>query len=74
MNRDGLVQRKAAAQSSLAGGATEYDGEQEDDCKYKPDDEEDKDCKEMRLTLMEEILLLGLKDKEARIPSQSDSF
>uniref|UniRef100_A0A8C5WIE4 Golgi phosphoprotein 3 like n=1 Tax=Leptobrachium leishanense TaxID=445787 RepID=A0A8C5WIE4_9ANUR len=35
-----------------------------DDSSKDNDDETSSDCKDMRLTLMEEVLLLGLKDKE----------
>lgn len=35
-----------------------------DDGSKEKDDESSGDCKDMRLTLMEEVLLLGLKDKE----------
>ncbi|XP_048733422.2 Golgi phosphoprotein 3 homolog sauron-like [Ostrea edulis] len=57
----GLVQRKTATVQSVGadGGVEERDDEG-----YTPDEEEDHDSKETRLTLMEEILLLGLKDRE----------
>ncbi|KAM8921132.1 Golgi phosphoprotein 3-like [Pelodytes ibericus] len=35
-----------------------------DDSSKEKDEESSSDCKDMRLTLMEEVLLLGLKDKE----------
>ena len=57
MNRNsGLVQRRNVAQSSTPGN-TEIPTEDNDK-------EELGDSKETRLTLMEEILLLGLKDRE----------
>lgn len=60
MNRgDGLVQRRnvSTANSSKQNNV--------DDQKPKKElDLEDGDSKETRLTLMEEVLLLGLKDKE----------
>jgi len=56
---EGLVQRRRTKQPA------EANQEQED--QHKTDDHEsldDGDSKETRLTLMEEVLLLGLKDKE----------
>lgn len=60
----GLVQRKTATVQHVGadGGAEERDDEG-----YTPDEEEDHESKETRLTLMEEILLLGLKDREVQI-------
>ena len=57
MNRNsGLVQRRNVAQSSTATSS---------ECNNDENDKEDLgDSKETRLTLMEEILLLGLKDRE----------
>ena len=54
---DGLVQRRNVAAS------TTVTQEEEDDKPYE-EEEEDHDSKETRLTLMEEVLLLGLKDRE----------
>ena len=68
----GLVQRRteasrnAADKERAAGGGG---GNGEDDAQSRRDeqDEDDKgDSKETRLTLMEEVLLLGLKDREVR--------
>lgn len=60
MNRgEGLVQRRNVAQT-VTMTAEEEDREE----KGKYEEEEDRDSKETRLTLMEEILLLGLKDRE----------
>ena len=57
MNRNsGLVQRRNVAQSSTPGNT--------DNTNDDTDKEEIGDSKETRLTLMEEILLLGLKDRE----------
>lgn len=55
----GLVQRKRANVASADSGSEN----RQDNGDY-PDEEEDHDSKETRLTLMEEILLLGLKDRE----------
>lgn len=57
----GLVQRRPAASSLGAeGGASE----REEKLSNGDEEEEDHDSKETRLTLMEEVLLLGLKDRE----------
>lgn len=61
--------------ASLGGGLTQRRGQhvrtdettssdQTEDLSGYPEDEEERDSKETRLTLMEEILLLGLKDRE----------
>uniref|UniRef100_A0A8C9FL66 Golgi phosphoprotein 3 n=1 Tax=Pavo cristatus TaxID=9049 RepID=A0A8C9FL66_PAVCR len=62
----GLVQRRTEASRSAAadkergaGGGPEDEGRREE-----PGDDEKGDSKETRLTLMEEVLLLGLKDRE----------
>ncbi|XP_037079893.1 Golgi phosphoprotein 3 homolog sauron-like [Pollicipes pollicipes] len=57
---EGLVQRRHVARDRPAeeGGANEEEAEQFGDREY------DGDSKETRLTLMEEVLMLGLKDKE----------
>lgn len=61
----GLVQRRTEAiRSAAADRERESDGE-EDEARRGDEEEEDKgDSKETRLTLMEEVLLLGLKDRE----------
>ena len=55
-----LVQRKAETVSSTRTVTEDLDRDQE----LPNDDEEEIDSKETRLTLMEEVLLLGLKDRE----------
>ena len=55
---DGLVQRRVASSAS----ANNLNKENEDNNCYNGD--YDSSSKETRLTLMEEVLLLGLKDKE----------
>ncbi|KAL5004225.1 hypothetical protein ScPMuIL_017681 [Solemya velum] len=57
----GLIQRKNISSAQGAEGGTNK--LQEDENPYE-NDEADHDSKETRLTLMEEILLLGLKDRE----------
>lgn len=68
----GLVQRRteasrnAADKERAAGGGG---GNDEDDAQSRRDEQDDDDkgdSKETRLTLMEEVLLLGLKDREVR--------
>lgn len=62
MNRtDGLVQRRNVIKDSTSDGANR---ENCDDDKKNDKSYDDGDSKETRLTLMEEVLLLGLKDKE----------
>lgn len=48
--------------------------DQPEDLSGYPEDEEEHDSKETRLTLMEEILLLGLKDREVVFISVLNSF
>ncbi|XP_041365060.1 Golgi phosphoprotein 3-like [Gigantopelta aegis] len=54
----GLVQRRTAASHALEASSEDQKSEKD----Y--DEENDQDSKETRLTLMEEVLLLGLKDRE----------
>ncbi|XP_071449527.1 Golgi phosphoprotein 3 homolog sauron [Hetaerina americana] len=64
MNRgDGLVQRRSAARETSDSVSKDSQNSDERKCD-RDDDIEDGDSKETRLTLMEEVLLLGLKDKE----------
>ena len=65
MNRgDGLIQRRNIIRDNSEGVPKDP---QTDEKKQERDDEvDDGDSKETRLTLMEEVLLLGLKDKEVR--------
>lgn len=68
MNRtDGLVQRKNISREYNTEGANK-DPQAAEEKKLDRDDVEDGDSKETRLTLMEEVLLLGLKDKEVCHP------
>uniref|UniRef100_A0A803XZU7 Golgi phosphoprotein 3 n=1 Tax=Meleagris gallopavo TaxID=9103 RepID=A0A803XZU7_MELGA len=63
----GLVQRRTEASRSAvdeergARGGPENEGRRDE-----LGDDEKGDSKQMRLTLMEEVLLLGLKDREVR--------
>jgi Golgi phosphoprotein 3 len=61
--RSGLV-RRTAAKSAIENGAASSKDVDRDGKESKDSDSEDVDSKETRLTLMEEVLLLGLKDKE----------
>ncbi|XP_071322290.1 Golgi phosphoprotein 3-like [Trachinotus anak] len=61
----GLVQRRTEAIRSAAADKDKESGGEEDEARRGEEEEEDKgDSKETRLTLMEEVLLLGLKDRE----------
>ncbi|XP_028273350.1 Golgi phosphoprotein 3-like [Parambassis ranga] len=61
----GLVQRRTEAIRSAAADKEKESGEEEDEARRGEEDDDDKgDSKETRLTLMEEVLLLGLKDRE----------
>lgn len=53
---EGLVQRRRVAKEEV--------NQEELEQRERSQEEEDRDSKETRLTLMEEVLLLGLKDKE----------
>lgn len=71
MNRtDGLVRRvrtrDTADANGGANGGGSGGGDDNDNVARDQDEQEldDNDSKETRLTLMEEVLLLGLKDKE----------
>lgn len=68
----GLVRRTNAAKSSSSDfntSSTSTNNDHNDNFKNGSEDEnlEETSDKETRLTLMEEVLLLGLKDKEVRI-------
>lgn len=62
----GLVQRRTEASRSAAAADKEKSpGEDEYESRRGEEDDDDQgDAKETRLTLMEEVLLLGLKDRE----------
>lgn len=72
MNRaDGLVQRRNIIRENSEG--VPKDSQTLDKKHDREEDVEDVDSKETRLTLMEEVLLLGLKDKEVS-PSSTPKF
>ena len=66
------MQRKPATSSAGASGGAAYDPPGAEGGLDRPDtegagyDDDGGDSKAMRLTLMEEVLLLGLKDREVR--------
>ncbi|KAF5899939.1 Golgi phosphoprotein 3, partial [Clarias magur] len=61
----GLVQRRTEASRTAAADREKIsDGDEHDERRGEEDEEELGDSKETRLTLMEEVLLLGLKDRE----------
>lgn len=65
MNRsDGLVQRRNVSRENGEGVAKDTLDSDDKKSAERDEDLEDGDSKETRLTLMEEVLLLGLKDKE----------
>ena len=65
MNRtDGLVQRKNVNQPFASTEDHEEDDEATRLNSQESEERDDLDSKETRLTLMEEVLLLGLKDRE----------
>ena len=69
MNRAGVVQRRTARPQNGGLGDVQQTPQQDYDRRSGSDEDlEDMDSKETRLTLMEEVLLLGLKDKEVTIP------
>lgn len=66
MNRtDGLVRRvKNRTDTTEGNGSQGNSVEENENNQDNEEDIDDNDSKETRLTLMEEVLLLGLKDKE----------
>jgi len=65
--QEGLIQRRNV-QTSIAAAKSEdttrAEPEVDEKKRAEENDDFDADSKETRLTLMEEVLLLGLKDKE----------
>ena len=61
---EGLVQRRNVNAGNISGSTPANKDDEDDKPKYGYEEEEDHDSKETRLTLMEEVLLLGLKDRE----------
>lgn len=65
MNRtEGLIRRNKSNAESGGGNVSASSSANDFNDNLKSEDVEDIDSKETRLTLMEEVLLLGLKDKE----------
>lgn len=65
----GLVQRRTEASRTSAADKDRGSGDEDFETRRGAEEEEEEvedkgDCKETRLTLMEEVLLLGLKDRE----------
>ncbi|XP_046900629.1 Golgi phosphoprotein 3 [Hypomesus transpacificus] len=61
----GLVQRRTEATRNAAADKDRVPGEEDEEQRRGEEEEDDQgDSKETRLTLMEEVLLLGLKDRE----------
>jgi len=59
---DGLVQRRNVSHSPAADGESAHGRGSDDEESWSKED--DVDSKETRFTLMEEVLLLGLKDEQ----------
>lgn len=70
MNRsDGLTKRNVAKKKDEASGFSEDgkdwgDWDHVDDDDLRDEEKDDHESKQMKFTLMEEVLLLGLKDRE----------
>jgi len=65
--QEGLIQRRnvqTSVAASRSEDTTRVEPEVDNKKRAEKDDDIDADSKETRLTLMEEVLLLGLKDKE----------
>lgn len=60
----GLVQRRTEASRNAAADKERGTGEDDESRREEEEDDDKGDSKETRLTLMEEVLLLGLKDRE----------
>lgn len=73
LRSSGLVQRRTEA-SRLAADKERPSGQEDPESRRgeEQDDEDTGDSKETRLTLMEEVLLLGLKDREVNIISEPE--
>ena len=67
MNREGVVQRRTARVAVNQDDTPSSKNSETEDRHDSADELNDLDSKETRLTLMEEVLLLGLKDKEVFI-------
>lgn len=63
---NGLVQRRAAS-SAASGSATRTNDNESNDADEMNHNGDFDSSKETRFTLMEEVLLLGLKDKEVGV-------
>lgn len=65
LRSSGLVQRRTEASRSAADKERPPGQEDHEPCRgYEQDEDDSSDSKETRFTLMEEVLLLGLKDRE----------
>lgn len=60
---EGLVKRRNVASKDVDGSCNSRETDH-DDTNVECNEDDDGDSKDTRLTLMEEVLLLGLKDKE----------
>jgi hypothetical protein len=71
LGQDGSNTDLAGHNDKLSGQSPDTDCSSQKDLNCNPTIDEDSD-KETRLTLMEEVLLLGLKDKEVCLHSRGD--
>lgn len=62
MSSEGIIQRRPIKNASTGVGSA---NDPDEDRRENESDDEDQD-KQTRLSLMEEVLLLGLKDREVR--------
>lgn len=64
---EGLVKRRNVAVKENSDGSYNTRETDDDDKVVDCNEDDDGDSKDTRLTLMEEVLLLGLKDKEVTV-------
>lgn len=67
MNSEGIVKRRNQGVVSTTGKTNAKDSDEEIKGDSGWDDDVIEDSKETRLTLLEEVLLIGLKDREVRL-------
>lgn len=68
------MQRRTEASRNAAADKERERGKDDESRREEEEDDDKGDSKETRLTLMEEVLLLGLKDREVWYRSYSDKY
>ena len=68
MSRSDGLKKRAVGSAAAPSTNNQFDNDRDDETRHEDGELEDHDSKETRLTLMEEVLLLGLKDREASNP------